>query len=392
MKKKILFISEALWIGGIESALLNLLNCIDYDKYDITCLIVRGELELAHMITNKCRLIISDRDKIITFKKKYKFNRLYHLTEKSSNPSRLHKSMMCIVPMIKWTENRLYIKYIKKQMKEMSFDTCVIYSDRVAEIAIRAIRAKQFFLFYHNAIMERAYHDEIAYKKSKNIIAVSEKKMNELKIFRKKYSDKYISIHNLVNLSEIKVKSQYVPDVIFPKDAFNMVTCGRLAKQKAIDWAIIAMKSLLDKGFTNFHWWIIGGGPDEQKLLEMIKQYGISDNFHLLGMKQNPYPYIAAADLYIQPSRYENYSVAILEAMAMFKPILATVPAAEMQIKDGISGKLCEANPESISQSIEYLYSHRDEMNKYAEYLKENTLEEKNMEVISNLYKLFDGE
>ena len=53
MKKKILFISEALWIGGIETALVNLLNRMDYEKYDVTCLVVRGSLDIADRITPK---------------------------------------------------------------------------------------------------------------------------------------------------------------------------------------------------------------------------------------------------------------------------------------------------------------------------------------------------
>ena len=43
MKKKLIFITEALWIGGIETALVNLLNRLDYDRYDVTsCGIVRS--------------------------------------------------------------------------------------------------------------------------------------------------------------------------------------------------------------------------------------------------------------------------------------------------------------------------------------------------------------
>jgi hypothetical protein len=59
--KKILFISEALWIGGIETALVNLLNRMDYEKYDVSCLVIKGSLEMANRITPKCRLIVADR-------------------------------------------------------------------------------------------------------------------------------------------------------------------------------------------------------------------------------------------------------------------------------------------------------------------------------------------
>ena len=83
--------------------------------------------------------------------------------------------------------------------------------------------------------------------------------------------------------------------------------------------------------------------------------------------------------------------VVILEAMALCKPILATIPAAKMQITSGENGLLCEANPESIAEGIEYLYLHREESEKYIQVLKENSLEKQNEEIMNSLYGLLDG-
>lgn len=392
MKKKLIFVTEALWIGGIETALVNLLNRLDYEKYDVTCLIIRGCLDIADRITPQCRLIVADRERAFTFREPYRYSRLYHLTEESQNPSWLHRAMMWAVPAIKWVENRLYIRYIRGQMKEEYFDTAVIYSDRTAEITVRAIPAEQYFMFFHNAVMAKAYHDEIGYKKSRKIIAVSEKKAEELKHFRPKYADKCIWIHNLVDIKGVVEKSCAEPGVSFPKDSFNMVTCGRLAHQKAVDWAIAACKTLLDKGYQDLQWWIVGGGPDEADLKKQITDAGIGDHFHLLGMQSNPYPYIANADLYVQPSRYENYSVVILEAMVLCKPILATIPAAQTQIQSGENGLLCEADPEKIAESIEFLYLHKEVREKYVQSLRDNCLEEANEAIMDRLYQLFEQE
>lgn len=389
IRKKILFISEALWIGGIETALVNLLNRMDYNQYDVTCLVVRGSLELAHRITPRCRLVVADREKAFTFPEAYKFSRLYHLTEEAENPSRLHRAMMWAVPAIKWLENRLYIKYIRRQMHGEHFDTCVIYSDRTAEIAVRAIQADQYLMFYHHGAIRKEYHDEIGYQASKKVITVSEKTLDMLKTFRPAYAEKIIAIHNIVDIENVIEKSKEIPTPLFPKTQFNLVSCGRLTEAKGIDWAIQAMRALLDKGYRDLHWWIVGGGPDEKQLQKQIGEAGIGDHFHLLGMQANPYPYIADADLYIQPSRYENYSVVILEAMALCKPILATVPAAQMQIKSGENGLLCRPDPESIAEHIEYLYLHREEMEKYVRALKAHSLERENREIMDQLYALF---
>ena len=391
MKKKILFTVEALWIGGIETALINLLNRMDYEKYDVTCLVLRGSLELKDRVHPKCHLLVADREKPFTFSNPYRYSRLYHLTEESENPSRLHRAMMWAVPAIKWLENHLYIRYIQEQMKGEHFDTCVIYSDRTAETAVRAIDADRYLMFYHHGAMRREYHEEIGYKKAAKIITVSEKTLDMLKSFRPAHADKIMVIHNIVDIENVLDKSRAFPAQL-PSDTFNLVSCGRLTEAKGLDWAIRAMQSLLHNGRTDVHWWIVGGGPDEQKLKALAEEADVCSNFHFLGMQSNPYPYIAAADLYVQPSRFENYSVVILEAMVLQKPILATIPAAQYQIQSGVNGLLCEPDADSIAKSIEHLYHHRDEMDRYVQALNENGLENQNTEIMNSLYGLFDGE
>ena len=391
MKKKILFITEALWIGGIETALVNLLKRMDYDKYDVTCLVIRGSLELADRIHPKCRLVVADRERVFTFSAPYKFRRLYHLTEHSENPSRLHRAMMWAVPAIRWLENQLYIRYIREQMKGEHFDTCVIYSDRTAETAVRAIDAHRYLMFYHHGAMRREYHDEIGYKKADAVITVSEKTLDMLKAFRPRHAHKIQVLHNIVDIENVLTMSRAHPPR-FPAEGFHLVSCGRLTEAKGIDWAIQAMGTLLDRGYTDLHWWIVGGGPDEHALKTQAETAGVTGNFHFLGMQDNPYPYIAGADLYVQPSRYENYSVVILEAMVLGKPILATVPAAQFQIQSGENGLLCHPDPDSIARSIEHLYLHREERDRYVRALKENSLENQNEEIMTGLYRLINGE
>lgn len=388
MKKRIIFITEALWIGGIETALINLLNRIDYSRYEVTLLVCRAELDLKERIPNECRILIVDRDKVYSSQRKYTFSKLYHLTEKTENPSTLHKAVMWITPVIKWIENRLFIDYVKTAMKCEKYDTAIIYSDRTAEIAVRAVKADKYLMFYHNALLEKRYHDDIAYKKCDKIIAVSQSKAKELKKYRPQYADKIIAIHNLVDINLITSKSKQQQQFTFGDKDFNIVTCGRLAHQKGIDWAIIACRKLLDLGHNNLQWWIVGGGPDEINLKKQIDDISVENNFHLLGMQNNPYPYIANADLYVQPSRYENYSVVILEAMVLRKPILATIPAAKDQIINGVNGRLCAADPDEIAKNIEFLYTHEEERKKYEEYLITHSLEQANEEIMQQLYSL----
>ena len=53
---------------------------------------------------------------------------------------------------------------------------------------------------------------------------------------------------------------------------------------------------LVRRGVTGFHWWIVGGGPEEAALRERAERLGVRDTVTLLGMRENPYPYIRQAD------------------------------------------------------------------------------------------------
>lgn len=353
MKKKIIFVTKALWIGGIETALVNLLNCLDYEKYDVACLILRDEKPMAERLPKQVRLIVADRDRTASFSQSYRFPRLFHLTEETDDPSRLHRAMMWAVPAIKWVENRLYIRYVRRQMQNEHFDTCIIYSDVAAETAVRAVQADQFLMFYHHGAMRRVYHDEIAYKKCSMIIAVSKHQEEKLRQFRPKYADKMMSIHNIVNVAEIREKAKAPIPEQFSEDQFNIVTCGRVSREKGMDLAVEACVKLVETGHQNIRWWIVGGGPAEQEVRDRITQLGMEQYVTMVGMKDNPYPYIARADLYVQPSRFESYGLTIAEAMVLGRFVVSTNTDGAMELLSGNAGvKICTIDTIALTDAV----------------------------------------
>lgn len=390
MKKNIIFVSTALWIGGIESALVNLLNHIDYNKYNVTCLILYNYTDMAHRIPKECKLIIADRDKLISFKEPYKYARLFHLIEKPQNASKFRLfiwKFLCFL--FKGLEARLYSSYIKKQMKSEHFDTAVIYSDVVAETAVRGISADKFLMFYHHGAMRKVYHDKYGYKKSKKIIAVSHSQAEALREFRHEYKNKIIAINNIIDVDDIKERSKESIDIEFPKDKFNIVSCGRLSPEKGMDLAIEACKKLVEKGHTDFKWWVVGGGPIEKDLAEQIKQSAVENHITLLGMQSNPYPYIAKSDLLVQPSRFEGHSVAIMEAKILETPVVATKAAAKEQIRHRENGVLCDTTAESIANAIEKVLTDKELLKKITDAVSKEDFYKRNEEIINNLYNIF---
>lgn len=356
MKKKVLFITQALWIGGIETALVNLLNRLSYEKYEVTCLILRNDQTMASRLPKQVRLLVADRHGTVSFREPYRYAGLYHLTEKSGSPSRLHRAMMWAVPAIKWGENRLYIRYIRENMKDEHFDACVIYSDRAAETAVRGIRANKYLMFYHHGAMRREYHDEIGYRKSERIIAVSNAVEQKLREFCPKYAHKMMTIHNLTDVEGIRQKANEPICEVFSPDKFHVVSCGRVSHEKGMDLAVEACARLVELGHKNIHWWIVGGGPAEQEVRAKIAELHMENYVTLLGMKNNPYPYIKRADLYVQPSRFEGYPVAILEALVLGIPVVSTANGGAKEIlTEGETGLLCPISGDDIAVCVNEL-------------------------------------
>jgi glycosyltransferase involved in cell wall biosynthesis len=170
--------------------------------------------------------------------------------------------------------------------------------------------------------------------------------------------NKKILIENITSPMFIqKMAEGYIQLSETSNHAFNIVSVGRLSFVKGFDLAVEALRILHDKGLTEIKWWIVGYGGFESELKELIAQNNLEDSFILLGKKINPYPYIKACDLYVQPSRYEGKAVTVTEAKILGKPILITnYPTADSQIKDEIDGVICELSAEGIAGGIERFY------------------------------------
>lgn len=386
-KKKIIFISQALWIGGIETALVNLINKLDYSKYEVTCLITENYLDMAERLTKNCRLIVADRHTLVTFTKPYKFKNLYDILEEPQGATRFRRLIWHMLNiLLKALETHLYSGYIKEQLKTESFDTAVIYSDRTAEIAVKAINSKKFLMFYHHGAMRKEYHDRYGYEKSEKIIAVSDNISKKLKTYRKKYANKIIAINNVVDIDSVIEKSQEpIEDALFSENNFNIVSCGRLAKEKGFDLAVEACRLLVENNHKNINWIFVGDGPQKESIEKQIALYRLENHVKLIGMKKNPYPYIAKADLFVQPSRVEAFGLTIAEAMVLGVPVLSTQTDGAKEIfavKD--NGLLCNISGEDIFKGIQKL---KNERQKYSD--ASFVLCERNVNVIGLLEKMF---
>ena len=98
-------------------------------------------------------------------------------------------------------------------------------------------------------------------------------------------------------------------------------------------------------------------------LKKKVEYLSLSDRVHLAGAQENPYPYVAKSDVYICSSLKEGFNIAVLEAMSLGKPVIATASAGPIEILDeGSFGILVDNNTDALVSAIEYLYGNDAEL------------------------------
>ena len=153
-------------------------------------------------------------------------------------------------------------------------------------------------------------------------------------------------------------------------DGCNIVTVGRLSKEKGQDLAIKALAKL-KKDRYDVKWYCIGDGNSRQEFEQLIKEYNLEDDFLLLGAISNPYPYIKNADIYVQTSRHEGYCLILAEAKALNKAIVTTnFIGAYEQIKDNENGIIVSCNEDDLAGAIRKLIDKKEICSKFSNKLR----------------------
>lgn len=161
----------------------------------------------------------------------------------------------------------------------------------------------------------------------------------------------------------------------------KLLSIGRFSEAKNYDNVPAILKKTLEVLHENDNedenlpidvkWFIIGYGGMEPLIREKIKESGMEDHVIILGKKDNPYPYIKACDIYVQPSRYEGKSVTVREAQMLCKPVVVTnYPTASSQIKTGIDGVIVPMDNEGCAKGLAEVICDKALQEKLIRYLQ----------------------
>lgn len=361
--KKILIMAKALGGGGAEVALIELLNKLDYNKYEIKLLLLDTDEEYKYRLKKNI-----DIEYI-----KFDSNFLKRLVSGYSFTSKVLKKLSI----------NKYISYYDFIMNHLTNNFNQIYDIAIdfygygyflTAVLAKKVHAQKKYSWVHDEKLGwfesvYKYHNEIDkfYGVSESVCKVLTNKYPDLK-------NKVEVFYNVVDIEGIKKKSsEFIPDEMTSE--FNILTVGRLHEQKGYDIAIKAAALLKSKGIA-FTWYAIGSGRDEAKLKKLIATYRLENTFVLLGRKDNPYPYMKMCDLYVQPSRHEGYGLTVLEAKVLHKPIIVSnLQVFLEQISDDCNGVVADLNPTALATKIEWLYKNSEARERYVEKLKEENID-----------------
>ena len=374
--KKILFVIMHLKMGGAERSLVNLLNEIDYNNYLVDLLLIKKEGELISQLPKNVNLMETPYELHALFSNKIEsvkgiqlfFVRIHSIIN-STVYGKIKLGDDCAV---RW--NQFYDKRIRGLDAE--YDVAISYLAGPSMFYVaNKVKAKKKIVFIHNdyqasgAVIGK-YTDRPYFEKFNLIPTISDKCKNSLDQTFPDMKEKFVVIPNITSTQLIKMRAnQFYPEEY--NEAQNVIcSVGRLNEQKGFDLAIQAAASLKKSG-VSFGWYIIGEGEERKKLQELIANNQLEDCFFLLGIRDNPYPYLKNADVVVQPSRYEGKSMVLDEAKILAKPIVATnYTTVRDQLSDE-EGLVVDMTPEGIAEGIQKMLTDSKMREGFVKYLQQ---------------------
>ena len=358
--KKILFGITGLTIGGAERVLVDLVNKLSCD-YDITIFTIYSKGELEKELNKNIKLKS-------LYNKSYK--ELSKLGQKVLAPLKVLMFKNSIIKKNIKGDYDVQIAFLEGPITRLFS----VNNGKVRKIAwIHNDMSEVFGQGIKSKIKKRL--DEKVYDKYNDLVFVSK---DNLEKFNKTYTNLKIGeehkkvIYNYIDKERIIKKSNESIDILLDKESINFVSVARLVYQKGIDRLIKVHKRLIESGYKH-NFYIIGDGPEKEKLEKLIKENNIEETFHLLGQKENPYPYIKQSDYFCLLSRFEGYGMVLEEAKILEKKIIITDTAAREAVEGYNNKFILENTEEGIYNGILKVLkdNEKDGKNRNNEEIKE---------------------
>lgn len=338
--KRILILIDSLGCGGAEKSLISLLPFLAARNYEITLMVRNtGGLFESYVPDN------------------------VHLQQFPYTTSKLQALRYSISLRLPWNRKvhtaELYWQNIGKYYPALreKYDVAIAYQQGFPTFYIaNKVNAKKKICWINADISGVGYSAKFCnqfYTRYDRIMTVSDALRKQV-LYPEYVSDKnkITTCWDILNSSQIRTMALEKSIKVSSDNRIHFTTVGRLVPLKGFDLAIQAAQILKDRNI-DFIWHFVGGGGLYNELKSIIDANGLTENVILEGEQLNPYPYIAAADIYVQTSRFEGFGLTIGEAKILGKPIVSTnFPVVYNQITDGKNGLIVEMSAKAIANGI----------------------------------------
>jgi len=361
--KNIVFGITNLNIGGAEKVLVDLSNKLS-DKHNITIFTLYNNGSLEKYLNKNIKLIS-----------------LYN--SKYEDLSFIKRKLISLLFTLKPLLKLIYKKYIKNKYDvEISF-----LEGPITSLFAHESNSKKIAWIHTNLskkisrIRKTQYEND--YNKYDKIIFVSKDSLDGFNSIIKNNKEKLV-IENYMDINDIVDKANEYKAKEITKDVYSFVTVCRVVKAKALDRLAKVSKKLIENGYKH-KIYVVGDGEEYNNLKNLINELDIKDTFILVGMKDNPYPYINASDSFVLASLYEGYGMVLIEAMALNKDILITDTGSKEALKD-YNKKLI------VDNSFDGIYNGMKDMISNKVKFKENNNKIDMNKTIEKVINLIEGD
>lgn len=364
MKKRLIIAIQYLEIGGAERSLIGLLNAIDYTRYEVDLFVYDHRGEFMSLIPEAVRLLpenpayaainrpIKEIVKeghlgvaLARIVSKIQYA-IYHKIHRPKEDSGIFQYVAdCVTPVL-------------PSLKGYGTYDLAISFLTPHNIVRDKVDAKRKYAWIHtdySTISVNAPKELPVWKSFDRILAVSEG-------VKKTFLQTFPTLANKVEVMENILSPAFVREQADMRDAsaeiptvegeLRFCSVGRYTQAKNFDNVPFICQKLVEKGLK-FKWYIIGYGGDEELIQRNIRQAGMEEVCILLGKQSNPYPYMKACDIYIQPSRFEGKAVTVREAQILAKPVIITrFATSSAQLTENVDGIIVPMDNEGAAEGI----------------------------------------
>lgn len=343
--QKVFFLIHDLCHGGAEKVLVNLVNNMSPEKFDIT---VQTLFDVG-----------VHRDKLkphVHYKTCFQ-----HVVRGNSHLMKLFSPSLLYRMLIR-EEYDIVVSYLEGPPARI-ISGCPFPSKKVCWLHIELNDKKAVAAGFRN------YQEAIqCYQKYDQLVAVSETVKCAFCGSSGIQPDRIRVLYNTNETAKILELSKLpVEDVDFEKDAFSICSVAKITPTKGYDRLARVHKRLMNEGLKH-HIYILGIGEQRKEIEAYLKENQLERSFTFLGFQDNPYKYVAKCDLYVCSSLREGFSTAVTEALIVGTPVVSTLcsGAKELLGENDEYGLVVENSEDGIYAGLKQMLSSPELLQHYA--------------------------